>query len=67
MHIRRGDFQRLCGEDNCFPSLSVYQKYVEDIKKELYEAKKITVEHVVVMSGAQPQSLHVVQADHVNR
>lgn len=30
----------------------MYQKHVEDIKKELYETKKIEVEHVVVMSGA---------------
>lgn len=53
IHIRHGDFRNLCGEtplEECFAPLSVVSRRVEEVKKELYERKGITVSHVIMTS-----------------
>ncbi|KAF9530883.1 hypothetical protein CPB83DRAFT_787438 [Crepidotus variabilis] len=50
VHARRGDFDWPCGKHLCFPPLSVYQKQVDVVRKELGEILGIEVNNVVLMS-----------------
>jgi len=50
--MRHGDFKAWCGEDlsQCFPSLSVISRRVEEVKAELLQRKGIVVHHVIMTS-----------------
>lgn len=54
-----------CGNGHCFPALSVYAKQVEDVKKEIYKIRGITIERVVVTASALFYFL-VVLSDSLN-
>ncbi|PPR02698.1 hypothetical protein CVT26_009801 [Gymnopilus dilepis] len=53
IHIRHGDFKDWCGSvpvEDCFASLSVIARRVEEVKQELLEWKGVVVDHVVMTS-----------------
>ncbi|KAG5649844.1 hypothetical protein H0H81_001801 [Sphagnurus paluster] len=52
IHVRRGDFGVFCGADktNCYASLPVIARRVEEVKVELMHKKGISVEHVIMTS-----------------
>ncbi|KII94081.1 hypothetical protein PLICRDRAFT_36319 [Plicaturopsis crispa FD-325 SS-3] len=53
LHVRHHDFKVYCGdysEEDCFASLAVYDRRVQEVKQELLERKNITVEHVLMTS-----------------
>jgi hypothetical protein len=53
IHIRHGDFAGYCGEvpvDDCFASISVIARRVEEVKQEISERKGIDVKHVIMTS-----------------
>ncbi|KAF8634864.1 hypothetical protein AX15_000619 [Amanita polypyramis BW_CC] len=53
IHARHGDFGNYCGEyskDECFASLAVIGRRVEEVRQELRERKGLEVQHVVVTS-----------------
>jgi hypothetical protein len=53
IHIRHGDFLDWCGgvpQEDCFASLSVIARRVEEVKQEILERKGIVVNHVVMTS-----------------
>ena len=59
MHIRHGDFKRLCPNpsepfDSCFASLSTFAARVDEVKAEL-RAKGIVVDHVLVSSDEKDE------------
>lgn len=54
IHIRHGDFADWCSPgvpiENCFASISVIKRRVEDVKQELLERKGLVVNHVIMTS-----------------
>ncbi|KXN88805.1 hypothetical protein AN958_06674 [Leucoagaricus sp. SymC.cos] len=53
IHIRHGDFKNWCGEvpvEDCFASISVINRRVEEVKTEIQESRGLTVNHVIVTS-----------------
>jgi len=55
IHMRHGDFKTFCGEEpqvlsDCFASLPVIARRVEEVKAELLQRKGIVVTHVIMTS-----------------
>jgi len=53
IHVRHGDFANWCSPtplEDCFASISVIARRVEEVKKELLERKGLVVNHVVMTS-----------------
>ena len=53
MHVRRGDFAKMCKDvpvDDCMPSLSAYARKVQEIKDQLLVLKALQVHRVIVTS-----------------
>lgn len=53
MHIRRGDFAKLCKDvpiEECMPPLSAYARRVQEVKDQLLVVKDLAVQRVVVTS-----------------
>jgi hypothetical protein len=50
--MRHGDFKTWCGEDvsQCFPSLPVISRRVDEVKAEILQRKGIEVSHVIMTS-----------------
>jgi len=59
IHVRHGDFKNWCGQvpvEDCFASIAVLARRVEEIKTELRESRGMTVEHVIMTSDEEDQS-----------
>jgi len=59
IHVRHRDFRNWCGQvpvDDCFASIAVLARRVEEIKIELRESRGITVEHVIMTSDEKDES-----------
>ncbi|KAJ6541871.1 hypothetical protein B0H19DRAFT_1175026 [Mycena capillaripes] len=53
VHARRDDFQDWCGDftpEQCFPSLDVIARRVEEVKAEIWQRKGLIVNHVIITS-----------------
>ncbi|KDR85480.1 hypothetical protein GALMADRAFT_53717 [Galerina marginata CBS 339.88] len=53
IHVRHGDFSNYCGDlphEDCYASLSVLGRRVDEAKQEILERKGIVVDHVVMTS-----------------
>jgi hypothetical protein len=53
VHARRDDFQNWCGEftkEECFASLSVIGRRVDEVKAEVLQQKGVAVNHVIITS-----------------
>jgi len=56
IHARRDDFDGYCGDvprEDCFPSISVYQRRISEIQEEVGERLGVVPFHVVMLSDEQ--------------
>lgn len=59
IHARRDDFQGWCGDftnDECFASLSVIARRVNEVKAEVLQRKGITANHVIITSDEKDRA-----------
>jgi len=59
IHARRDDFRGYCGdvsEEDCFPSIAVYQHRIMDIQQEVRERLGVIPVHVVMLSDEEEGS-----------
>ncbi|KAF5352395.1 hypothetical protein D9756_005940 [Leucocoprinus leucothites] len=59
IHVRHGDFKNWCGDvpiEDCFASVAVLARRIEDIKTELRESRGMTVDHVIMTSDERDES-----------
>ncbi|KAJ3568045.1 hypothetical protein NP233_g5974 [Leucocoprinus birnbaumii] len=59
IHVRHGDFKNWCGQvpiADCFASIPILARRIDEIKTELRESRGMTVDHVIMTSDERDES-----------